>query len=244
MHLSALIPATLALLSAIPPTHAATATSSSLHYRLRARVTGPQNATTPAVSGWALEVQRLGVPTRLPPDYMWGVLINATFAPSRGGDVFYAQRTGNGTSSSSSHIRTDAPNNSGEVLPFGITALGRSASQDYPMDGVEMSAVRYIDVPPEETTDVAVGAGGVPFVHKRAGGGENGTFAACTGLYSEWATLYWIDVAKYGTGPIYSTGADYQDCTPVELVPECVAGGPSYEGLEERPCVADVTTVL
>lgn len=41
----------------------------SLHYKLRARVTGPKNDETPEIDGWAVEVQRLGVndapPTRL-----------------------------------------------------------------------------------------------------------------------------------------------------------------------------------
>ncbi|KAL1639138.1 hypothetical protein SLS58_008225 [Diplodia intermedia] len=236
----------LGLLAFLPTTHAADS-SSSLHYRLRARVTGPKNASTPPVDGWALEVQRLGVPTRLPADYMWGVLINATFAPSRGGDIFYHQQsstttantTTNGTAAA--HIRTDAPNNAGEVTPFGITAL--AGSRGYPMDGVEMAAVRYIGVPKEEVLDVADGAGGdgVPHLHKPA---ANGTFAACSGLYQEWATLYWIDVAAYGADPIYTTGADYQECTPIELVPECADGGPSHDGLEERPCVKDVAAVL
>ncbi|KAL0253212.1 hypothetical protein SLS55_010184 [Diplodia seriata] len=238
MMSSTLTTLAIGLLALLPTPGAA---DSSLHYRLRARVTGPKNATTPPVDGWALEVQRLGVPTRLPPDYMWGVLINATSSPSRGGDIFYHQQQQQPSSANSTggaHIRTDAPNNAGEVTPFGITAL--TGSRDYPMDGVEMAAVRYINVPKEEVLDVADGDG-VPYLYKP---GANGTFAACSGLYREWATLYWIDVGEYGTDPVYTTGADYQECTPIELVPECADGGPSYDGLEERACVADVMAVL
>lgn len=234
MSPSTIISASLGLLAAISTANAA---DSSLHYRLRARVTGPKNDATPPVDGWAVEVHRLGVPTRLPPDYMWGVLINSTFQPSRGGDIFYTQPLADG---SATHIRTDAPNNAGEVTPFGITAL--AGSQDYPMDGVEMSAVRYISIPAEEVLDIA--GDDVPFLYKPAAGLENGTFAACSGLYREWATLYWIDVGEYGTDPIYTTGADYQNCTSIELIPECTSDGPTYEGLEERPCVGDITTVL
>ncbi|KAB2569086.1 hypothetical protein DBV05_g12233 [Lasiodiplodia theobromae] len=223
----------LGLLAAIPMAHAA---ESSLHYRLRARVTGPKNGTTPPVDGWPVEVHRLGVPTRLPPDYMWGVLINTTFWDSRGGDVFYTQPFEDGKA----HIRTDAPNAANEVTPFGITAL--AGSDKYPMDGVEMAATRYITTPPEEVTDITVDDKDVPFLYKP--GVEKATFAACTGLYQEWATLYWIDVGKYGTDPIHNTGPEYQDCVQVELVPECTSDGPSYDGLEERPCVADITTVL
>lgn len=209
------------------------AADTSLHYKLRARITGPQNAATPKANSWPLEVQRLGIPTRVPPDYMWGVLNNDTFAPSRGGDVFYTQPD---AASNKTRVRTDAPNSSGEVTPFGFVV--GAGTPDYPLADNQMDAVRYA---PDVATEIAVDDAGVPFLRKI--GYEKSTFVGCDSIYREWDLVYWLDVAQYGTGPIYHA-ASYLNCTEIQLVPECVSEGPSYEGLVETPCVADVAALL
>ncbi|KAL1614370.1 hypothetical protein SLS54_009797 [Diplodia seriata] len=228
MGISTIVTLSLGLLAALPATTLADS-SSSQYYRLRAKVTGPKNDKTPDIDGWAIEVQRLGITTRIPPDDMWGVLYNETFSPSRGGDIFYTQSTAN-----ASYVRTDAPNNSGEVTPFGWYIPG-----GYALSSDQMIATRSLgSAVPETVMDVAAGDG-VPYLEKP---GFDATFVACKEVYREWAVVYWTDVAKFGTDDIYNQ--DWRNCTEIELIPECTTGGPEYEGLQDTACVTDIGTVL
>ncbi|EOD50704.1 hypothetical protein UCRNP2_2519 [Neofusicoccum parvum UCRNP2] len=164
---------------------------------------------------------------------MWGVLYNPAFNctipgcdQGRGGDTFYTQSAGG-----KSHVRTDAPNAQREVTPFGFYV-----QEGYDLVSDQMVAVRSNTA--ETVIDVAV-EGGVPFLEKP---GFEATFVACNETYREWAVVYWTDVARFGTDPIYNQ--DWRTCTEIQLVPECYSDGPGYEGLEETPCVADIATVL
>lgn len=218
----------LGLLAALPST--STATSTSLHYKLRAKVTGPWDATTPDVNGWAIEIYQLPVPTHgVPPDYSNAVLWNQTFQARRDGDVFYTQPT---------HVRTDAPNAGGEVTPFGFS-VGEPFSGYYL---VSAAAVAVRSNTAETVADVVVGEDGVPFLEKP--GFAGGTWVACKQTYEALVNLYWADLDYEGTEQAIYDLEDWRNCTAIQLVPECVAGGPEVEGLVETPCVDDVTTVL
>ncbi|OJD38955.1 uncharacterized protein BKCO1_3000156 [Diplodia corticola] len=232
MTISTILTVGMSLLATLPAATLAD-TSSSQHYRLRAKVTGPQTDKTPDVSGWAIEVRRLGITTRLPPDDMWGVLYNETFSPGRGGDIFYTQQQTQSSDASASYVRTDAPNNSGEVTPFGWYIPG-----GYALSSDQIIATRTNTA--ETATGVVEGADGVPALGL-VGFGEQ-TFVACKEAYREWAVVYWTDVERFGTDEIYSQ--DWRNCTEIQLVPECTTGGPEYEGLVETACVADIGTVL
>ncbi|KAK0662786.1 hypothetical protein DIS24_g1858 [Lasiodiplodia hormozganensis] len=223
MGLSTFVTLSLGLLAALPTTFAA---DSSPYYRLRAKVTGPKTDTTPDVDGWAIEVRRLGITTRLPPDDMWGVLYNETFSPGRGGDIFYTQPV-----DGVSYVRTDAPNNEGEVTPFGF-----HIGEGYELVSTETIATRSI----QSETPMDIGADGdVPILEKP---GFDATFVACKEAYREWVVVYWTDLEKYGTDPIYNQ--DWRTCTEIQLIPECSTDGPEHDGLEDTACVTDIGTVL
>ncbi|EKG16221.1 hypothetical protein MPH_06534 [Macrophomina phaseolina MS6] len=230
MGVSQITALTLGLLAVIPP---AFASGTSLHYRLRARVTGPRDEKTPPVDGWALQVQRLPVNTHaVPADWMWGVLYNETYQPSRGGDLFYTQPASDG----SSHVRTDAPNAEGDVTPFGFSVGEPFSGYDLVSD--QMVAVRSNR--DETVTDIGVAGDGVPLLQKP--GYSDATFVACNELSQEYVQVYWANIAFSGTDPIYTQ--DWRNCTEIQLVPECASDGPKYEDLQESSCVADIATVL
>ncbi|EOD48716.1 hypothetical protein UCRNP2_4532 [Neofusicoccum parvum UCRNP2] len=218
----------LGLLAALPSVSAA---DSSLYYKLRVRVTGPKTEATPQIDGWPVELRKLPVNTHnVPADWLWGVLWNPGNADSRGGDTFYTQTDGD-------KIRVRGS------LPDRTTQFGFENN-----DGTGL-ALSSVNIPGlqllgnQEAEAQIADADGIPILEEV---GTGASFVACnlTSYSPVWANLYWTNLAKWGTDPIYNTDPSWMNCTEIQLVPECFSEGPEYDGLEETSCLTDITTVL